>query len=74
MHPVFTHDIDLAIELADEMIVMTAQKTFQDKPSALVAQGIFDHLFGDEHVAFDTKKGNLYLKTFKLINPWCHLC
>lgn len=57
-----THDIDLAIELADEMIVMTAQKTFQDEPSALIAQGTFDHLFGDEHVAFDTKKGKFVFK------------
>lgn len=57
-----THDIDLAIELADEMVVMTPEKTFQDIPSALIERGIFDNLFRDEHLEFDIKKGKFVFK------------
>jgi iron complex transport system ATP-binding protein len=57
-----THDIDLAIELSDEMIVMTPQKTIQDLPSKLIADGIFDVLFKDENIAFDVEKGKFIFK------------
>jgi len=57
-----THDIDLAIELSDEMIVMTAEKTIQDLPSRLIADGIFDALFKDENIAFDVEKGKFIFK------------
>lgn len=57
-----THDIDLAMELADEMIVMTAQQTFQDSPCVLIEKGVFNNLFADEHLAFDTKKGKFVFK------------
>jgi iron complex transport system ATP-binding protein len=57
-----THDIDLAIELTDEMIVMTPEKTVQGAPSALIEQGIFDNLFKDEHLEFDIKKGKFVFK------------
>jgi iron complex transport system ATP-binding protein len=57
-----THDIDLAMELADEMIVMTAQQTFQDSPCVLIEKGVFDNLFADEHLAFDAKKGKFVFK------------
>ncbi|HOZ75256.1 MAG TPA: ABC transporter ATP-binding protein [Flavobacterium sp.] len=57
-----THDIDLAMELADEMIVMTAQQTFQDSPCVLIEKGVFNHLFADEHLSFDAKKGKFVFK------------
>lgn len=57
-----THDIDLAIQLSDEIIVMTADKTVQDLPSQLIADGIFDELFKDEHIVFDIEKGKFLFK------------
>ena len=52
-----THDIDLAIQLSDEMIVMTPEKVYQNKPSDLIAIGVFDKLFNDENIFFDKEKG-----------------
>jgi iron complex transport system ATP-binding protein len=48
-----THDIDLAIQLSDEMIVMTKENTIQDQPCNLIEKGVFDTLFKDEHIVFD---------------------
>lgn len=52
-----THDIDLAIQLADEMIVMTEENIVQDEPCNLIAKGIFDQIFKDETITFDNEKG-----------------
>ena len=57
-----THDIDLAIEVSDEMIVMTPQYTIQRSPSKLIADGVFDELFKDENIAFDVNKGKFIFK------------
>ncbi|HRG18133.1 MAG TPA: ABC transporter ATP-binding protein [Flavobacterium lutivivi] len=52
-----THDIDLAIQLSDEMIVMTEDKIVQDQPCNLISKGIFNSLFKDETITFDSQKG-----------------
>lgn len=52
-----THDIDLAIQLSDEMIVMTEDVVAQDTPSNLISKGIFDTIFKDEDLFFDNEKG-----------------
>ena len=52
-----THDIDLAIQLSDEMIVMTEESVTQDKPNNLIAKGVFNTLFKDESLFFDAEKG-----------------
>lgn len=57
-----THDIDLAIQLSDEMIVMTKEKTVQDQPCNLIEKGIFDTLFKDEHIAFDKIHGKFIVQ------------
>jgi iron complex transport system ATP-binding protein len=36
-----THDIDLAIQLSDEMIVMTKEKVLQNQPCNLILDGTF---------------------------------
>ncbi len=51
-----THDIDLAIEFCDEIIVMTPQKTQKDTPENLIQNGTFDKLFSSESVWFDKEK------------------
>lgn len=57
-----THDIDLAIQLSDELVVMTEKKVSQDTPSTLISEGIFDDLFKDEHIFFDVEKGKFIFK------------
>lgn len=52
-----THDIDLAIQLSDEMIVMTEETVVQDKPSSLISKGVFDTIFKDKDLYFDKEKG-----------------
>lgn len=52
-----THDIDLAIQLSDEMIIMTAENIVQDQPCNLISNGSFSNLFKDEHIIFDGEKG-----------------
>lgn len=57
-----THDVDLAIQLSDEMIVMTPEKTVQNDPCTLISEGIFNTLFEDEHIFFDAEKGKFIIK------------
>jgi iron complex transport system ATP-binding protein len=52
-----THDIDLAIQLSDEMIIMTPENVVQDEPCNLIIKGSFNTLFKDEHISFDNEKG-----------------
>ncbi|MEO8239301.1 MAG: ABC transporter ATP-binding protein [Flavobacterium sp.] len=52
-----THDIDLAIQLSDEMIIMTPDLVIQDEPCNLISKGSFATLFKDEHIIFDAEKG-----------------
>jgi iron complex transport system ATP-binding protein len=55
-----THDIDMAIQLSDEMIIMTPETTVQDQPCNLIMKGSFNTLFKDEHIVFDAEKGRFF--------------
>lgn len=57
-----SHDIDLAIQVADEMIVFTDTVIVQDEPCKLIENGIFESIFKDESIIFDKLKGS-----FKMI-------
>ncbi len=57
-----THDIDLAIQLSDEMIVMTENGVTQDEPCHLIAKGTFNSLFRNEAIIFDQEKGKFIVK------------
>jgi len=52
-----THDIDLAIQLCDEMIVLTKNKLVKDQPCNLIEQNVFNELFQNELVVFDKTIG-----------------
>ncbi|MFC7358530.1 ABC transporter ATP-binding protein [Jejudonia soesokkakensis] len=52
-----THEIDLAIQLADSMIVMTPSKTYFNTPCQLIEEGTFASLFPKETIAFDENTG-----------------
>lgn len=56
-----THDIDLAIQLSDEMIVMTEENVVQDQPCNLITQGVFNKLFKDDSITFDSEKGKFVI-------------
>ena len=57
-----THDIDLAIQLSDEMIVMTEDTVVQDQPCNLILKGIFNTLFKDASITFDVLKGKFVVQ------------
>lgn len=52
-----THDIDLAIQLSDQMLVMTEGQLIQDTPKELISKGAFNALFKNSAVVFDAEKG-----------------
>ena len=56
-----THDVDLAIQLSDQMIVMTENQVHQDQPCNLITQGVFNSLFKDESIVFDGEKGKFII-------------
>ncbi|HQV36536.1 MAG TPA: ABC transporter ATP-binding protein [Flavobacterium sp.] len=57
-----THDIDLAIQLSDEMIVMTNEKVIQNQPCNLILDGTFSNLFLSENILFDSEKGKFIIR------------
>jgi iron complex transport system ATP-binding protein len=56
-----THDIDLAIQISDEIIVMTEKNVIQDEPCNLISNGIFNTLFDDKNIVFDAEKGKFVI-------------
>ena len=57
-----THDIDLAIQLADEIIVITPTKIFQNQPNNLIENNIFNDLFDNEFIKFDITNKKFVIK------------
>ena len=57
-----SHEIDLAIQLCDTMIVMTADKVVSDSPCHLIEQGVFETLFPKDLICFDKKTGSFRVK------------
>lgn len=53
-----SHEIDLAIQLCDTMIVMTEDSVIYDQPCNLISNGVFDRLFPKDLIAFDSKSGS----------------
>ncbi len=48
-----THDIEMALQLSDEMIVMNSKNVWQQTPKSLIENDILSDLFEDESVTFD---------------------
>jgi len=57
-----THDIDLAIQLSDEMIVMNEHQVIANEPCKLISLGVFDALFNDDNITFDSEKGKFIIR------------
>ncbi|OYQ34078.1 ABC transporter ATP-binding protein [Flavobacterium cyanobacteriorum] len=52
-----THDIDLALQLSDELIVMAEGSIMQGTPQHLISRNAFNTIFRDESIVFDASKG-----------------
>lgn len=51
-----THDLDLALQLSDELIVMTPQSIVMDCPEILIKNNVFNNLFTNDNFIFDPEK------------------
>ena len=57
-----SHEIDLAIQLCDTMIVMKDKEVICDQPCHLISKGIFESLFPKDLIVFDNKTGSFRVK------------
>ncbi len=57
-----SHEIDLAIQLCDKIILMTKDKTVIDSPGNLIANSSFNSLFPKDLIIFDKKTGSFKVK------------
>nr|WP_321233104.1 ABC transporter ATP-binding protein [uncultured Psychroserpens sp.] len=57
-----SHEIDLAIQLCDTMVVMTNDTVISDTPCNLIEQGVFETLFPEDLIGFDQKTGSFRVK------------
>lgn len=57
-----THEIDLAIPLADKILIMTEEESFYDSPCNLIEAGRFDSLFPKETIDFDKATGRFRIR------------
>ena len=57
-----SHEIDLAIQLCDKLIVMTENNVIIDTPSNHIKQGNFNALFPKDLIVFDEKSRNFKVK------------
>lgn len=52
-----SHEIDLAIQLCNTMIVMTEEQVHCNEPCVLIEDGVFDSLFPKDLISFDKESG-----------------
>ena len=57
-----SHEIDLAIQLCDKIVVLTPKGVVSDTPSNLIARGTFNDLFPKDLIAFDEITGSFRVK------------
>ncbi|MFD2824057.1 ABC transporter ATP-binding protein [Lacinutrix iliipiscaria] len=57
-----SHEIDLAIQLCDRMIVMTKSEVITDTPSNLIIKGTFNDLFPKDLIDFDKNTESFRVK------------
>ena len=57
-----SHEIDLAIQLCDNLIVMNTNEVVADEPCNLISNGTFETLFPKDLIAFDETTGSFRVK------------
>ncbi len=57
-----THDIDMAIQVSDQMIIMSQNKVLLDDPCNFISNKSFDTIFEDGNIYFDKEKAKFIFK------------
>ncbi len=57
-----THDINIAIKLAHQIIVFTEDEVIQNNPCELIQKGVFNNLFKNPDIVFNSEKGIFEIK------------
>ncbi len=57
-----THDIEHALPLCDQMVVLQNSKVLMDTPQQLVEKGIFDTLFPNDNIRFDAQLKRFFIE------------
>ncbi|MAP81365.1 MAG: ABC transporter ATP-binding protein [Aequorivita sp.] len=57
-----THEIDLAIQLTNKMLVMSKDENYFNDPCKLISEGRFNALFPKETIDFDANTGRFVVK------------
>lgn len=57
-----THEIDLALQVCDKIIVMQPGSVLQGSPSDLINDKVFDQLFPDDLIQFDSETRGFRIK------------
>jgi len=60
-----SHEMDLAIQLCDTLIVMTDNGVVKDTPNNLIKNGIFESLFPKDIISFDKTNGKFIVNSNK---------
>lgn len=58
-----THEINLALQLCDSIILMLPEKVQQGKPAELIQQKAFEDVFPQDLIFFDSATGTFKIKT-----------
>lgn len=57
-----THEIEMAIQLCDKMLLLDSQKNPFGQPCELIEQKAFDSLFPSDTISFDAKTGSFQIE------------
>ena len=57
-----THDLNLALQICDELIVISNQEVLKDTPKALIQNGALEQLFPEGFVSLDKTTGQFKMK------------
>jgi len=58
-----THELNLALQLCDQIILLTDGKVVQDSPKNLIKKGYLENLFPKDLVEFSKETGSFKLRT-----------
>ena len=57
-----THDLDLALQLSDEIMLLKDGKFYHNTTNILIEQGIFDRFFNTEDILFDKERKQFVIR------------
>lgn len=57
-----THDVELALQICDKMLIMSTEQTYFDSPKKLIKKGAFNSLFPKDLLEFNPDEGSFKIK------------